>query len=312
MICFTMASTSRGRAGGEPAEVVELPAARSRRQVSLLVEWFGVRPEVEAPAVGLQTEPHRWDADVGPGDHPPVPRRESGIGARSAGPMDRQGTGPRAPRTSCPGRDLRTGSSPAGAGGRRCPLVRDGAGGPRSVGSTGGSSAAARIGECAPHEQRWDDGAEIGERARQSGASNAVDDNDVSRVERDHVMGDDLVLPPPSVTAGDAELDDVTILEPVEMVEPGRGAVGGNGMPTVGEGGGHQATDPRAAIAGHDEHARVRLVEPAQPDRGGDAAAVEVQFGSLAAGQRTMLRGCKLGNGAYSVVRHDAEHTERV
>jgi hypothetical protein len=37
-----------------------------------------------------------------------------------------------------------------------------------------------------------------------------------------------------------------------------------------------------------------------------------MQFGSLATGERTMLRGCELGNGAYSVVEHVADDTKRV
>jgi hypothetical protein len=46
--------------------------------------------------------------------------------------------------------------------------------------------------------------------------------------------------------------------------------------------------------------------------RGSHTAAIEVQFGSLATGERTMLRGCELGNGAYSVVEHFADDTKGV
>ena len=37
---------------------------------------------------------------------------------------------------------------------------------------------------------------------------------------------------------------------------------------------------------------------------------IKVQFGSLAAGEHSMLRGCKLGNGAYGVVQHVADGTQ--
>ena len=46
--------------------------------------------------------------------------------------------------------------------------------------------------------------------------------------------------------------------------------------------------------------------------RRSDPTAIEVQFGSLATGERTMLRGCELGNGAYSVVEHGVDHTNWV
>jgi hypothetical protein len=55
----------------------------------------------------------------------------------------------------------------------------------------------------------------------------------------------------------------------------------------------------------------VLLVEPTMTLRGCHTAAIEPQFGSLATGERTMLRGCELGNGAYSVVEHVGRRYDR-
>jgi hypothetical protein len=83
-------------------------------------------------------------------------------------------------------------------------------------------------------------------------------------------------------------------------------------VPAVSERGRDQALMPRIDATGHHDHTRVGLGEPALALGGRNAAAVEVQFGSLATGERTMLRGCELGNGAYSVVRHGTDHTQGV
>ena len=171
---------------------------------------------------------------------------------------------------------------------------------------------AASIGERPAHQHRSDDRAKIGERARQPGAPDAVDGDDVRRLERSHMMGDDFVVRAPAVAAGDADLHHLALDETVETMKTGGRPMRRDGVATTGEGGGHEAPAPTVAAAGHDEHAGVRLVEPAEPDRGGDTAAVEVQFGSLATGERTMLRGCELGNGAYCVVRHASDDTDGV
>ena len=55
---------SAGRLVGVPAEVEQLPAARCRGDVAVLVERFGDRPEVEPAAVRLEPELHRRDGDV--------------------------------------------------------------------------------------------------------------------------------------------------------------------------------------------------------------------------------------------------------
>jgi hypothetical protein len=173
-------------------------------------------------------------------------------------------------------------------------------------------SSAPSVGEGTTHRQRTDDGAEVTERAGEPGAPDAVDDDHVRRIQRHHVVRDDLVRPPPAMSTGDTDLDDVALVEPVEAVQTGGGAVRCDGVPTIGERGRDHTAMPAVVASREHEHARIRLAEPPQPFGGGDAATVEVEFGSLATGERTMLRGCKLGNGAYSVVEHVRDGTRGV
>ena len=51
-----------------PAEVQQLPTDGGDGEVALLVERFGVRAEMESPAVGLDAEPHGRDRQIDPGD----------------------------------------------------------------------------------------------------------------------------------------------------------------------------------------------------------------------------------------------------
>ena len=262
--------------------------------------------------MGLQPEPHRWEADVGLGDNPTVVVADRVLEheRRDGRVVQAQGQELLEPGVRDPTFERDRGE-----------LAQEdpGAGRPRSMETVRGSldplearATAAGVGEGPSHEQRRDDSPEIGERARQARAADAVDRNNVAPLESADVVGDHVVLPLPSMAAGDAELEDVAVVEPVEPMEPRRGAVGGSGVPTVGEGCGHEATGPRLAAAGHYQDSGVRLIEPAEPDRGGDAAAIEVQCGSLATGERSVLRGCKLGNGAYCVVRHGSDHMDGV
>jgi hypothetical protein len=64
--------------------------------------------------------------------------------------------------------------------------------------------------------------------------------------------------------------------------------------------------------AGKDENTGIRFGEPALAFRRGNAALVKLEVGSLATGERTMLSGCELGNGAYCVVEHFVDGTRGV
>jgi hypothetical protein len=154
--------------------------------------------------------------------------------------------------------------------------------------------------------------APIGEGSRQSGAPDAVDLDDVRGVEGSDVMGDHVVPAPPPVSARETDLDEVALREAVELMETRGRTMRRHGVPAVGEGGGDQPEVPRRLATGHHDHAGVGLDEPALALGRGDAGPVEVQFGSLDSGERTMLRGGELGNGAYSVVRHAGDHTQGV
>ncbi len=85
-----------------------------------------------------------------------------------------------------------------------------------------------------------------------------------------------------------------------------------HGLPTSGEHGHHQPLVPRRRSAGEHEDARHGLLEPALPFGGEHSAVIEVDGGSLGPGERPMLRGCELGNGAHCVVRHGPDRTEGV
>lgn len=69
---------------------------------------------------------------------------------------------------------------------------------------------------------------------------------------------------------------------------------------------------PRADRPGDEEDSGVALVEPAATHRAGEAAAVQIQFGGLATGEHTVLRGRELNDGAHGVVQHSLNATPRV
>jgi hypothetical protein len=165
-------------------------------------------------------------------------------------------------------------------------------------------AAPPEIRERAPHGELGHHRPQIGHGTGQPGAANAVDGDHVARLERHHLMRDRTLGTRAPAAAHDADFDDVARREPIEAVKSRRRPVRRDGVRMGGERGRHQALVPRGWRPGQCEHARVRLLEPAVPLGGSDAAAIEVEFGSLATGERTMLRGCKLGNGAYSVVEH--------
>jgi hypothetical protein len=75
-------------------------------------------------------------------------------------------------------------------------------------------------------------------------------------------------------------------------------------MTPAGEDEHHQPLVPRRRLAGEHEDAWSRLVEPARAFRRGDPAVVEVQGGSLVAGERSMLSGCKLNDRTRRIVGH--------
>jgi hypothetical protein len=85
--------------------------------------------------------------------------------------------------------------------------------------------AAPCCGQGAPHLERVDDSPEITNGPRRPGAGDPVDGDHVPRIEGSDVMGDDVTPTAPTMTAGDAELDDVAVLEAVEVVQARRAEV---------------------------------------------------------------------------------------
>jgi len=69
---------------------------------------------------------------------------------------------------------------------------------------------------------------------------------------------------------------------------------------------------PTARGSGDDEDAWVRLGDPSTSERVGGASSVELEGGSLAPCERSVLRGCELGNGAYGVVEHAMDRMQGV
>ena len=69
---------------------------------------------------------------------------------------------------------------------------------------------------------------------------------------------------------------------------------------------------PTARGSGDDEDPWVGLGDPSTSERVGEASTVEVEGGSLATCERSVLRGCELGNGANGVVEHAMDRTQGV
>ena len=106
----------------------------------------------------------------------------------------------------------------------------------------------------------------------------------------------------------DAHFDRRRPGEAIELVEAGGRAVRRDAVPAGRQGGREQVTFVRGRCAPDREDAWVRLEQPALSERGGHTMSAEIQIGSLASGEHTVLRGCKLGDSVDRAVRRHAPH----
>ncbi len=217
-----------------------------------------------------------------------------------------------------PAHDLRTGSGRAGGAVRRHPKDRGGADGlaPRRIAphgrdlirSTGSVSAVwtRTPPTSAPRSARRP--ARPVDRIPRSRQGGPVEMASSSATDRRPV-------PAPSGAGGHAHLDDSSnAAKPSRRGAAGRRPVSTPGVSTVGElqHPSRARTDVTRRQDRHDDPVGAARLE-AQPRRWPSRPGpVEIQVGSLATGERSMLRGCKLGNGAYGVVRHGGDHMHGV
>ncbi len=167
------------------------------------------------------------------------------------------------------------------------------------------------IGEGTSHRHRLAHRTDIGKCASEPGARNPVNDHQIAALEGSDLVSNRAIRTCPPSAALDADLGDVARRESVELVKTRRRPMRSDSA-RHRQRCHHHSLAPGGRRPTQNQQAGVRLGQPPPPLGGGDAASIEVQFGSLAAGEHSMLRGCKLGNGAYGVVQHVADGTQGV
>jgi len=115
----------------------------------------------------------------------------------------------------------------------------------------------------------------------------------------------------PSTVSRQTDLDHARRREPVETVQTRRRPLRRHNVVTK-QGCRLEALPPRAGRASNSVDVRIRLVEPAFVGGLVELALADLQSGGLALGERTVLRGRKLNDGAHGVVQHPSHSTDGV
>ena len=172
------------------------------------------------------------------------------------------------------------------------------------------ASLAASIGQSLCDPVTLHHRSEVGQGSCDPGRPDTEDVDDVTRIERGHVMGDDPVLELAAMTPVEADFDQTGVRRAVQSVEARRRSMRRNGMCTACERCGEEAGPERRRTAGESEHSGVRLGDPPLADRCCDSLIGQMG-GGLGTGDDAVRIGRKLRNSCNGAVGHASDRTDR-